>query len=92
MTHNFLGYTYINSASYRHEWTPEREIPMPHMARRPLDEFECWEYSTNSNTGNFSCDESETEPEISHLHLRRLNKSTSVNNFIFHIFFAMSFF
>ena len=47
---------------------------MPHMARRPLDEFEGWKIS-----GDFSCDESETEPEISLRYLKRLK--ATVNNF-----------
>lgn len=38
-------YTYIDSATYRKEWTPEREITMPHMARRPLDEYDDGEVS-----------------------------------------------
>ena len=44
------------------------------MARRPLDEFEGWKIS-----GDFSCDESETEPEISLRYLKRLK--ATVNNF-----------
>ena len=52
---------------------------MPHMARRPLDEIAgLWKFS--AKTDDFSCDESETEPEITRLHLQRLNRS-SVNNF-----------
>ena len=31
------GYTYIQSPTYRDNWTPEREVPMPHMARWPID-------------------------------------------------------
>ena len=27
------GYTYVNGPTYRNVWTPDREIPMPHMAR-----------------------------------------------------------
>ena len=27
------GYTYVDGPTYRNVWTPEREIPMPHMAR-----------------------------------------------------------
>ena len=67
---------------YRDTWTPEREIPMPHMARRPLDEFEGWEFSTKP-AGDFSCDESETEPEISSLYLQQHYRfrSSSVNIF-----------
>ena len=78
------GYTYLSSASYRDTWTPEREIPMPHMARRPLDEFEGWEFSTKP-AGDFSCDESETEPEISSLYLQQHYRlrSSSVNIFSF---------
>ena len=30
------GYTYVESPTYRDTWTPDREIPMPHMARLPL--------------------------------------------------------
>ena len=39
------GYTYVDSATYRQTWTPDREIPMPHMARRPLDEYNDGEVS-----------------------------------------------
>jgi hypothetical protein len=27
------GYTYVDGPTYRNVWTPEREVPMPHMAR-----------------------------------------------------------
>ena len=69
---------------HRDTWTPEREIPMPHMARRPLDEFEGGEFSTKP-AGDFSCDESETEPEISSLYLQQHYRlrSSSVNIFYF---------
>ena len=53
---------------------------MPHMARRPLDEFEGWKIS-----GDFSCDESETEPEISLRYLKRL-KATVNNFYLIYIF------
>ena len=67
---------------YRDTWTPEREIPMPHMARRPLDEFEGWEFSTKP-AGDFSCDESETEPEISSLYLQQHYRFRSSVNILY---------
>ena len=33
------GYTYLQTATYRDTWTPDREVPMPHMARWPLDKY-----------------------------------------------------
>ena len=54
------------------------------MARRPLDEYEGWESYTNPG-GDFSCDESETEPEIySRLYLQNHDRfKSSVNIFSF---------
>ncbi len=65
------GYTYVDSASYRNQWTPEREIPMPHMARRPLDEYDDGEVSFHYHLPDeFSCDEEEdlvkTESKSAH--------------------------
>jgi hypothetical protein len=65
-----LGYTYVNSPTYRNAWTPEREVPMPHMARKPLDQYNDGEVSfrvskmdLGRHIQEFS-DDSETEIDI----------------------------
>ena len=41
------GYTYLQTATYRDTWTPDREVPMPHMARWPLDKYPAISARTN---------------------------------------------
>ena len=83
------GYTYVNSACYRNNWTPDREVPMPHMARRPLDEYNdgevSFQYSSSYDNSrlfdNFSSDD-EIEGDTTNVQSvqdRRMQNSESRN-------------